>query len=446
VAPPGKEDLITQGRKLLEERCFFEKDFTLVFSNTGLAEWIGSKDPEWWLRYCRLRAGTGKSESTSFEFGEQIRGIDARLQVSRAYRGEAWTVSIRWDPKPGGPSKPQRLPDETTPWAADPRYGFAEEKQEDPFLFSISEVVDCLWELIVAGNDKLEPGLVFVTGPTNSSKSKIARGLVWKHLRAKKGRRHLVTFEDPIEEFVFGNSWDPSNLKLVGDVLPPFDYTPRQKPTDCKDLKEAIKGALRQTPTAFYIGEMREQEDIRTAVDFGGTGHLVVATGHAGSLVESAEKIFRAVGARDPGRRALYVGKILAIIHLHLIQQVLRIDGQDHTLSALVPTLYRKTTLGIQGLVADGLFSLIPYYSENDDELRQTGCLGRQYLARKLGSIRAIPEGSAPPPGPKKVLHEEWDELRKWNCDREAKPPRSVETSAGVRLIDKALWEDIHGR
>ncbi len=149
--------------------------------------------------------------------------------------------------------------------------GYGLSDTEGPFLFSIDDVVQCLWNLISVsdGAEILGPRLVLITGATNSSKSLIARGLVWKHMEkslAEKRPRwpHLVTYsEDPIEKLA-------APLPAPPD-LAAIDYTPRQPPIDCVNLDEVCNAALRQTPSVLYIGELREPKDIRRAVDFAGT-------------------------------------------------------------------------------------------------------------------------------------------------------------------------------
>jgi hypothetical protein len=450
---------------LFETTFIAQTDFTRVYPDRFL-EQFGEEEknvpPEWWRTYCERQAGKGKLKMpTSFEFSERLFETDARLQVSRAYCGEAWTVSVRWNPGDavkGRLAKAVRSDVPANPkWRAPKGYGLPA-MNGGPFLFSIDEVVECLWDMIrIHDAEPLGPGLVLVTGTTNSSKSLIARGLVWKHLENalksldhREGRwPHLVTYEDPIEKLAVPLEGEIS-VDLPG--LPAVDYTPRQPPIDCKDLDEVCNAALRQTPSAVYIGELREPKDIRRAVDFAGTGHLVVATGHAGNLIESAEKIFRAVGARDPGTRALYVPKIQALIHMRRLEQKIAISGIPVQFTGLVPTLYRRTTRGMQGLIADGLFSLIPYYSESDDDLSHAGCLGRQYLVRRLGQLEPDLSKEKPRTGsaenfPYKNLRKNWKSIRQWNYDRRYLPPKSgtLASPDSDRLINLARWDDLNG-
>ncbi len=139
------------------------------------------------------------------------------------------------------------------------------------------------------------------------------------------------------------------------------------------------------------------------------------------------------MNARDPGNRALYVPKIQALIHMRRIEQKIKLCGEPFELAGgLVPAVYRRTTLGMQGLIADGLFSLIPFYSENNGDPGQVGCLGRQYLVGRLSDIRPGRDqrGAKKPPADAKAraayetLFDNWLAVRRWNYDRDYQEPK----------------------
>jgi len=142
------------------------------------------------------------------------------------------------------------------------------------FLNTIDDVCRVLYDLIFrkAG----EPGLVVVAASTNSSNStrphlpastQIARGLVWMRLSdqfenwkgsPKSRKPHLVTAEDPIEEYLVDLSVLLPNDKGWVEAHNCPDYTPRQlaacdrKNTDPKDgdvqnidSSEEIVGGIR---------------------------------------------------------------------------------------------------------------------------------------------------------------------------------------------------------
>jgi twitching motility protein PilT len=117
-------------------------------------------------------------------------------------------------------------------------------------------------------------GLVLVTGPTGSGKSTTLAALVDKINKEMKG--HIITVEDPIE-FIHRHQSCIVNQREVG--------------TDTNSFAAALKYALRQDPDVVLVGEMRDLETIQAALTIAETGHLVFATLHTNSAMESINRI-----------------------------------------------------------------------------------------------------------------------------------------------------------
>lgn len=241
-------------------------------------------------------------------------------------------------------------------------------------------------------------GLLLLAGETGVAKSQTARGLIDAMLAASirnsvnqdgSGggkpphtwrRKHLVTLEDPIEDppLRWGDTAKDPPLPLE-DVRAlqrhGIDYTPRSVGVDIGSVSLGLRDALRQKPMIVYVGEIRDHSDWDPVLHFAGTGHLVVTTAHAGSLVEAMENVLRHMGAMDPLRRSMVASRIRAIIHLKNI----RVGGKDAT----VPAIWRNTGPGVSRLVAEGLGSLIPGVG---DSMR-----GRRAVAKiLLGCVRDL--------------------------------------------------------
>lgn len=462
------------------ERAFYsDDDFTLLIPDEYLAVFLGPLEPApdrdqcrtQWHDYCHgSMFGVGRPSSTerrvrdkprlSFEFQVKVCEKYARVQVSRSHAGQAWSVTVRWSPPEAwsGMGRKQIASDykrraeaalDDSPWKPSKKYHLP---NNSPVLFSFADIVGVTANLVFDDSHGRH-GLILVTGRTGSGKSQVARGLVWQAMRDKalrdaSRRPHLVTYEDPIEEFFV----DVDRILRSRDVKVieqdrAIDYTPRQKFRDCEGLEEVTTGALRQTPTALYVGEIRTNEEFAEAMEFAGTGHLVVATAHAGNLVESVGKVLDAIGSRDAGSRAKYVPRILAVVHMARVTCRIAIPGQEELkLSGLVPAVYRRTTRGVQNLVADGLFSLIPGFSRSETEAQAMGSLGRQYLAGALCnevSTRLSKASSAEVTSRLATgfERERWQEITDWNRGRE-----NTRGWSGKRLVDAALESDIYGQ
>jgi len=120
----------------------------------------------------------------------------------------------------------------------------------------------------------LNKGLVLVTGPTGCGKSTTLAAII-DH--ANKNRRdHILTIEDPIE-FVHHPQGCLINQREVG--------------RDTTSFKAALRGALREDPDIIMVGEMRDLETIRLALEAAETGHLVLSTLHTQSAHKTVDRI-----------------------------------------------------------------------------------------------------------------------------------------------------------
>jgi hypothetical protein len=272
-----------------------------------------------------------------------------------------------------------------------------QQKKREKHLFSLKEYCDQLYEEVVTRTNSKEHahGLLVVTGSTNSAKSEIARGMIFKYLtnKARGGRiPHLVTFEDPIESgYVEPRKPELSDQANVAVEMPStklseaIDYTPREKEKDASLLTKALQDALRQTPAVFFVGETRKKKEWERLLDFAATGHLIVTTAHAASLVEAMHKIFEAREAKTAADRGEIANKLLAVIHLGSDTiPIITKDGEVEATSALFPTVWRRTPRGVAALTCDGLASLLPHRPRENANPGALSCLGRRWFMNQL--------------------------------------------------------------
>jgi twitching motility protein PilT len=71
---------------------------------------------------------------------------------------------------------------------------------------------------------------------------------------------------------------------------------------DVANFHEGVRGALRHDPDVIVIGEMRDPDTIRSAINAAATGHLVISTLHAST---ASEVVNRIVSFFDPVERDL---------------------------------------------------------------------------------------------------------------------------------------------
>jgi twitching motility protein PilT len=117
-------------------------------------------------------------------------------------------------------------------------------------------------------------GIILLTGTTGSGKSTTLAAMV-DHINSNRAR-HIVTLEDPIE-YLHRDKLSIINQREVGQ--------------DTESFARAMRRVLRQDPDVILIGEMRDEETVRTALGAAETGHLVLSTLHTLDATETINRI-----------------------------------------------------------------------------------------------------------------------------------------------------------
>jgi twitching motility protein PilT len=117
-------------------------------------------------------------------------------------------------------------------------------------------------------------GIILLTGTTGSGKSTTLAAML-DHINSTKSR-HIITLEDPIE-YLHRDKLSIINQREIG--------------ADTESFGRAMRRVLRQDPDAILIGEMRDEETVRTALSAAETGHLVLSTLHTLDATETVNRI-----------------------------------------------------------------------------------------------------------------------------------------------------------
>lgn len=102
-------------------------------------------------------------------------------------------------------------------------------------------------------------GFFLVAGPTGSGKTTTLYAAL---SRLNSAEKNIITLEDPVEYFVPGIT--------QGQINPEVGFT----------FEKGIRALLRQDPDIVMVGEIRDKQTARIAIEAALTGHLVLSTVH----------------------------------------------------------------------------------------------------------------------------------------------------------------------
>ena len=140
--------------------------------------------------------------------------------------------------------------------------------------FNIRSVDDLGLPPVVTKLAEEQRGIILVTGTTGSGKSTTLAAMI-DHINRTR-TDHIVTLEDPIEYL------HPDKNSIVNQ---------REVGSDTESFARAMRRVLRQDPDVILIGEMRDEETVRTALSAAETGHLVLSTVHTLDATETINRI-----------------------------------------------------------------------------------------------------------------------------------------------------------
>jgi len=169
--------------------------------------------------------------------------------------------------------------------------------------FEIKTVEELLLPPVIDEIADEERGLILLTGTTGSGKSTTLAAMI-NHINVNYAK-HIVTIEDPVE-FLHRDKNSILNQREVGE--------------DTASFARALRRVLRQDPDVILVGEMRDEETVRTALSAAETGHLVLSTIHTVDAAESVNRIIDFFPQSEQRQaRAMLAGTLKAVISQRLV-------------------------------------------------------------------------------------------------------------------------------
>jgi len=142
-------------------------------------------------------------------------------------------------------------------------------------------------------------GLVMVVGPTGSGKTTTLYTML---NTLNNEERKIITVEDPVEYQFAGITQISINTAEGGDE---------------NSFANKLRAILRLDPDVVMVGEIRDNDTAKTALQASLTGHLVLSTFHAGSAAEALTRLMDVIG-----QNPLFVSAIRLVMAQRLIRRL----------------------------------------------------------------------------------------------------------------------------
>lgn len=166
-------------------------------------------------------------------------------------------------------------------------------------------------------------GLVLMVGPTGSGKSTT----LYSMLNALNTTdRKIITLEDPIEYGITGISQIPINTNNGGSFA------------------DGLRSVLRLDPDVVMVGEIRDADTAKTAIQASITGHLVLSSFHANSTAAAFSRMIDLIGVNP-----IFSSSIRLIVAQRLVRKLS--DSKKQRLATEAEAKYIREVLN--GVSAD---------------------------------------------------------------------------------------------
>ncbi|HEY4519541.1 MAG TPA: GspE/PulE family protein [Candidatus Paceibacterota bacterium] len=151
-------------------------------------------------------------------------------------------------------------------------------------------------------------GLILISGPTGSGKSTTLYSMLSE---VDREHQNVLSLEDPIEYYIDG--------MIQSQVRPEIGYT----------FANGLRTTLRQDPDVIMVGEIRDGETAKLAIQAALTGHLVFSTIHTNDAVGTIQRLI------DMGVEPYLIpSALIASIAQRLVRTLCPEGGKEVPLSA----------------------------------------------------------------------------------------------------------------
>jgi type IV pilus assembly protein PilB len=190
---------------------------------------------------------------------------------------------------------------------------------------------------------KHQHGMLLVVGPTGSGKTTTLSSAISS---IKSGRTNIITIEDPIEYQLPGVNQTQVNEKAK------------------LSFASALRAILRQDPDVILLGEIRDQETAKIAMQAAQTGHLVLSTLHTDDAPSTVTRL-----TDMKVEPYVIASALLGVVAQRLVRRLCNSCRRQYTPEA--------ETLRAMNITEADAARFVFYRAVGCDECNGTGCRGR---------------------------------------------------------------------
>jgi len=233
-------------------------------------------------------------------------------------------------------------------------------------LFDVDEAMLDLDRLQLSGEQRQQidniiahpHGMMLVVGPTGSGKSTTLYSII-KELNTPQ--RKLLTLEDPVEFAIDGISQIPVATRQ-GD-----------------SFAEKLRAVLRLDPDVIMVGEIRDVDTARTAIQASITGHLVLSTFHATDAASAFSRMIDMIGPNP-----IFGSAIKMIIGQRLVRRLDDTTKQPYTPDENTINYIRDVLKDLPANIQQPDLANITLYRPGTSEQNPFGYQGRVVIMEQL--------------------------------------------------------------
>lgn len=245
-------------------------------------------------------------------------------------------------------------------------------------------------------------GMVLAVGPTGSGKTSALYAIVNE---LNNPETKIITLEDPVEYNLPGVTQIPIHSE------------------DKELFAEKLRAVLREDPNVIMIGEIRDLDTAKTALQASLTGHLVLSTFHASSASTAISRLLDMAG-----ENALLASSIKIINAQRLLRQICNQCKQPQEIDSVTKGRIQKALTNLPAAIQSEFATPVLYKGKGCAACNGLGYRGRVVVVEQL------------------IMNKELEDLLSANSQITADQVESLAVKSGmVTLLQDGLIKALRG-